>query len=80
MCKLTSQQTTRSRGTKDEKSEPAYLFGVGLSSLKRHARAWSLPSSTEGKDNRRVEMAVVVLLYRTDLPYGVETRPGCLRT
>src|SRR5215216_6997648 len=41
-------------------------------------RGWSLPSSTEGKDNRREEMTVVVFLYRTNLPVSVETRPWCL--
>ena len=39
----------RSRGTKDEKGEVAYLFGVSISSVKRYARAWSIPSLTEGK-------------------------------
>jgi hypothetical protein len=32
---------------------------------------WFLPSSTEGKDNRGVEMTKVVLLYRTDLSHSV---------
>ena len=32
-----------------KKSEATYLFGVSLSSVKRYARAWSLPSSTQGK-------------------------------
>src|ERR687897_492938 len=40
---------------------------------------WSLPSSTEGKHNRRVQMMVVVLLYRADLPRTVITRPWHLR-
>jgi hypothetical protein len=65
--------------TKDEEGELAYLFEVGLSSVKRYAKAWSIPSSTEGKDNRRVEMAKVVLLYRTDLPCSVKTYPRCIR-
>ena len=34
---------------------------------------------TEGKDNRRVEMTKVVLLYRTNLSYSVKTRPWCIR-
>jgi hypothetical protein len=51
----------------------------GLSSIKRYARGWSLSSSTEGKDNRRVEVTKVVLLYRTDLPPSVITRPWHVR-
>jgi hypothetical protein len=35
---LTSQQTGRSRGMKDEKGEAAYLFGVSLFSVKRYAK------------------------------------------
>ena len=31
-------QTSRSRGTKDEKGQAAYLFGVSFSSVKRYAR------------------------------------------
>jgi hypothetical protein len=65
--------------TKDEEGEIAYLFEVGLSSVKRYAKAWSIPSSTEGKDNRRVEMMVVVFLYRADLPRTVITRPWSIR-
>jgi hypothetical protein len=65
--------------TKDEEGELAYLFEVGLSSVKRYAKAWSIPLSTQGKDNRRVEMAKVVLLYRTDLPCSVKTYPRCIR-
>ena len=65
--------------TKDEEGELAYLFEVGLSSVKRYAKAWSIPSSTQGKDNRRVEMAKVMLLYRTDLPCSVKTHPWCIR-
>ena len=41
--------------------------------------AWSLPLSTQGKDNRGVEMTVVVLLHRTNLPCRVKTRPWCIR-
>ena len=66
--------------TKDEEGEIAYLFEVGyLSSVKRYAQAWSIPSSTEGKDNRSVEMTKVVLLYRTDLSHSVKTYPRCIR-
>ena len=31
--------------------------------------------STQGKDDRGEEMTVIVLPYRTNLPYSVETRP-----
>jgi hypothetical protein len=60
-------------------SEATYVFGVSLSSLKRYARGWSLPSSTQGKDDRGVEMAKIVLLHRANLPYGVKTRPWHVR-
>jgi hypothetical protein len=40
---------------------------------------WSPPSSTEGENDCRVEMTVVVLLHRTNLPPSVKTRPWCLR-
>ena len=73
------KQASRSCGTKDEKGEAAYLFWVSLSSVKHHARAWTLPLSTQGNDNRRVEMTVVVLLYRTNLSYSVKTHPWCIR-
>ena len=33
-------------GTKGEEGETAYLFEVGLSSVKRYAKARSIPSST----------------------------------
>jgi hypothetical protein len=65
--------------TKDEEGEIAYLFEVGLSSVKRYAKAWSIPSSTEGKDDGGVEMMVVVFLYRADLPRTVITRPWSIR-
>src|SRR5918995_1832248 len=39
----------------------------------------TIPSSTQGKDNRREEMKVIVLFYRANLPYSVETCPWCLR-
>jgi hypothetical protein len=66
--------------TKGEEGEIAYLFEVGyLSSIKRYAKAWSLPSSTEGKDNRGVEVTKVVLLYRANLPYGVKPNPWHVR-
>jgi len=39
-----------------------------------------LPSSTQGQDDRGVEMTVIVLLYRTNLPHGVKTHPWCIRT
>ena len=63
---------------KDERSEAAHLFGVGLSSVNRYVRM-ALPSSSEGKDNRSVKMTKVVLLYRTDLTYSVKTYPWCIR-
>ena len=65
--------------TKDEEGELAYLFEVGLSSVKRYAKAWSIPSSTESNDDRSVEMAKVVLLYRTNLSHSVKTYPRCIR-
>jgi hypothetical protein len=34
---------------KGEEGEIAYLFEVGLSSVNRYAKAWSIPSSTESK-------------------------------
>jgi hypothetical protein len=61
------------------KSEASYLYGVGFSSVKRYPMGRYLPSSTKGKDNRRVEMAKIALLYRTNLPYGVKTRPWHIR-
>src|SRR5918992_1868200 len=76
---LTSQQTSRSRRMKDERSEAAHLFGVGLSSVKRVALVWSLSSSTEGKDNRGESINAIVLFYRSDLSYGVKTHPWHLR-
>ena len=36
-------------GTKGEEGEAAYLFEVGLSSVKRYLRAWSIPSLAQGK-------------------------------
>ena len=66
-------------GTKGEEGEAAYLFEVGLSSVKRYLSAWSIPSSTQGKYNRRVQMTKVVFLYRTDLPSTVITRPWRIR-
>ena len=77
--KLTSQQTTRSRRTKDEKGEADYLYGIKLSCVKHFASAWSLPLSTEGKDNRSVQMTKIVLLYRADLPRTVITGPWSIR-
>ena len=62
-----------------QQSEATYLFGVSLSSVKHLARAWTLPWSTEGKDNRGVEMAKIVLLYRTDLSPSVVTCPWYVR-
>jgi hypothetical protein len=32
-----------------KESEATYLFEVGLSSVNRYAKAWSIPSSTESK-------------------------------
>jgi hypothetical protein len=62
-----------------KKSEATYPFGVSLCSVKRVTLVWPLPSSTEGEDNRRVEMTKVVLLYRTDLSHSVKTHPWCFR-
>src|SRR5215207_9492133 len=42
--------------------------------------ACSIPSSTQGKDNRCVQMTKVVLLYWTNLPCSVKTRPWRIRT
>jgi len=64
---------------KGEEGEIAYLFEVGLSSVKRYARAWTLPLSTQGKDDRGVERAKVVLLYRTNLSPSVVTCPRHVR-
>ena len=66
-------------GTKGEEGEAAYLFEVGLSSVKRYAKAWSIPSSTQGKHDRRVEMTKVVLFYRTNLSPSVVTCPWHVR-
>jgi hypothetical protein len=74
-----AQEVSRSRGTKGEEGEAAYLFGVSFSSVKRYA-TMVLPPSTEGKDNRRVHMTKIVLLHRTNLPCSVKTRPRCIRT
>src|SRR5918999_4949477 len=46
--------------------------------LHGHHVLWIL-ASTQGKHNRRVQMMVVVLLYRADLPCTVITRPWHLR-
>jgi hypothetical protein len=62
-----------------QQSEATYLFGVSLSSVKHLTRAWTLPWSTEGKDNRCVQMNKVVLLYRTDLSPSVVTCPWHVR-
>jgi hypothetical protein len=62
-----------------QQSEATYLFGVSLSSVKHLARAWTLPWSTQGKDNRCVQMTKVVLLYRTDLSPSVVTCPWHVR-
>src|SRR5687768_11657028 len=69
----------RSRGTKDEEGEAAYLFGVSFSSVKRVALVSSLSSSTEGKDNRGESIDAIVLLYRSNLSYGVKTHPWHVR-
>ena len=62
-----------------KESEATYLFGVSISSFKLVTLVWPLPSSTEGKDDRGVQMTKVVLLYRTDLSYSVKTYPRCIR-
>jgi hypothetical protein len=49
LLRRSAKKASRSRGTKEKKGEAAYLFGVSLSSVKRYARAWSVPSLTEGK-------------------------------
>src|SRR5918999_1541838 len=46
--------------------------------LHGHHVLWIL-ASTQGKHNRRVQMMVVVLLYRTNLPCTVITCPWHLR-
>jgi hypothetical protein len=77
--RLFSHQTSRSRRTKDKKGEADYLYGIKLTCVKHFASVWSLPLSTQGKDNRRVEMTKVVLLYRTNLPCSVKPHPWCIR-
>jgi hypothetical protein len=62
-----------------KKSGATYLFVVRLSSVKHFPRAWFLPLSTQGEDDRGVEMTTVVLLYRTDLSHCVKTYPQCIR-
>ena len=62
-----------------QQSEATYLFGVSLSPVEHLTRAWTLPWSTEGKDNRCVQMNKVVLLYRTDLSPSVVTCPWHVR-
>src|SRR5215208_5935103 len=47
--------------------------------LRGHHVLWIL-ASTQGKDDRRVQMTKVVLLYRTNLPCSVKTRPWRIRT
>src|SRR5215204_5820185 len=47
--------------------------------LRGHHVLWIL-ASTQGKDDRRVQMTKVVFLYRTDLPCSVKTRPWRIRT
>jgi hypothetical protein len=51
------------------------LMGDGAVRLGLLAAVWS----TEGKDDRRVEVTVVVLLHRTNLPPSVKTRPWHVR-
>jgi hypothetical protein len=55
------------------------LFGVSLSSVKRVTLVWSLSSSIEGKDNRGESINAIVLLYRSNLSYGVKTHPWHVR-
>ena len=40
---------------------------------------WFFPPSAQGKDDRRVEVTKVVLLYRTNLPCGVKPSPWHIR-
>src|SRR5215207_6660661 len=47
--------------------------------LRGHHVLWIL-ASTQGKDDRRVQMTKVVFLYRTNLPCSVKTRPWRIRT
>ena len=68
------KQASQSHRTRDERAG-AHLFKVSLSSIKRVTLGWSFSSSTQGKDNGGVEVTKVVLLYRTDLSYGVKTQP-----
>src|SRR5687767_1210303 len=42
--------------------------------LHGHHVLWIL-ASTQGKDDRRVQMTKVMFLYRTNLPCSVKTRP-----
>jgi hypothetical protein len=79
LWKSCAQKDSRSRRARDEKGEAAHLFGISLSSVKRVTLGWSLSSSTEGKDNRCVQMTKVVLLYRTDLSPSVVTCPWHVR-
>jgi hypothetical protein len=60
-------------------SEAAYEYGVSLSSVKRVTLVRSLSSSTEGKDDRGESIDAIVLLYRSNLSYGVKTHPWHLR-
>src|ERR687898_1037550 len=69
----------RSRETKNEKGEAAYLFGVSFSSVKLVTLVWFLSSSTEGKDDRDESINAIVLLYRSNLTYGVKTHPWHVR-
>src|SRR5215204_1335408 len=47
--------------------------------LRGHHVLWIL-ASTQGKDDRRVQMTKIVFLYWTNLPRSVKTRPWRIRT
>ena len=66
-------------GRRMNRSEAAHLFGISLSSVKGVTLVWSLPLSTHGEDNRRVQMTKIVLLHRTDLSPSVVTCPWHVR-
>ena len=74
-----AQEIVEAVGRGMNKARPAYLFAEASPSL-NVTPGWSLPSSTQGKDDRRVDMTKVVPRYRTNLPEGVETCPRRFRT
>jgi hypothetical protein len=79
LLRRSAKKASRSRGTKEKKGEAAYLFGVRFSSVKLVTLVWFLSSSTEGKDDRGESINAIVLLYRSNLSYGVKTHPCHVR-